>query len=466
MIDFPSNRQVMVVAARVFRGIGVAAGLACGWIGAASTHAIEPVIERSTIQSGFRFKSAKQPLAGDLGSSAQWDLVDGTIDPNSGGLDALHDDRLPSDEDQPQANFFFRAASEGGRLRVDLRSVQSIASLSSYSWHPTVRGPQVFEVYACDDSATELLPKRPLDPATCGWRLVGRVDTRGQGPRGADRSAPLSVTISIADEAPNSARYLLLDIQSPDPADPFAQTFFSELDVVSRGDVATKEIEQPVGKMLSVASDDDQYQFHFDMSAAPDLEAWTEKELVPVVKAWYPKIVDALPSEGYKAPEQVRLRFRDQMQGVPAYAMGNTIHLNSSWFRKELDREAKGAVVHELVHVVQQYQRRIRSIPNPRPAPGWVVEGVADYVRWFQYEPQSKGAEISPARAEGAKHDASYRVTANFLDWVIRNHDQDLLKHLNAAARQTRYDEKLWVDRTTHSLPELEKLWKQSLFNQ
>ena len=45
--------------------------------------------------------------------------------------------------------------------------------------------------------------------------------------------------------------------------------------------------------------------------------------------------------------------------------------------------------MHELVHVVQQYRRR---------PPGWLVEGIPDYIRWYLYEPQSRGAEISPPR--------------------------------------------------------------------
>jgi len=36
-----------------------------------------------------------------------------------------------------------------------------------------------------------------------------------------------------------------------------------------------------------------------------------------------------------------------------------------------------GAMIHETVHVVQHYQRR-------RNNPSWLVEGVADYVRFFE----------------------------------------------------------------------------------
>src|SRR5438445_10655144 len=42
------------------------------------------------------------------------------------------------------------------------------------------------------------------------------------------------------------------------------------------------------------------YHFTFDTSAAPDLAEWTSKNLVPVVKEWYPKLVSLLPSPGFE----------------------------------------------------------------------------------------------------------------------------------------------------------------------
>ena len=43
----------------------------------------------------------------------------------------LHDGRLPGGEDQPRQNFFFRAGSRGGRLRVDLGSVRSLKQINT-----------------------------------------------------------------------------------------------------------------------------------------------------------------------------------------------------------------------------------------------------------------------------------------------------------------------------------------------
>ncbi len=89
---------------------------------------------------------------------------------------------------------------------------------------------------------------------------------------------------------------------------------------------------------------------------------------------------------------------------------------------REKKREARGAIVHEMVHVVQSYYKRERgSREGPRLAGS--SEGIPDYIRWFLYEPESKGAVLTKQARANAKHDASYRVTANFLDWVIRTHD-------------------------------------------
>src|SRR6185436_15169029 len=151
-----------------------------------------------------------------------------------------------------------------------------------------------------------------------------------------------------------------------------------------------------------------------DTTIAPDLTEWAEKELAPVVQQWYPKIVKMLPSEGYEAPTNVTIRFRDDMGGTPASAGGGRINCNAGWFKRNLKGEARGSVVHEMVHVVQNYGLARRANPNATRMPGWLVEGLADYIRWFLYEPESKGAEITPRNFERAKFDASYRVTGNF----------------------------------------------------
>ena len=199
----------------------------------------------------------------------------------------------------------------------------------------------------------------------------------------------------------------------------FGNTFFSEIDVIDANAKASPEGTSEAIAPKPIEGSAGKYRFTIDIALAPDLAEWAEKELMPVVKDWYPKIVPMLPSDGFEAPAQVRIEFKEGMRGTPAYASREGISCNIEWFRRNLKGEARGAVVHELVHVVQQYGRARRNNPAATRTPGWVVEGIADYIRWFLYEPESKGAEITARNLERARYDANYRITGNFLNWVV-----------------------------------------------
>ena len=403
--------------------------------------------------AGFKFSRVPVPLRGDSAAKATFTLLDGERDGNGGTLDALHDGTLPNSGDQPAANFFFRGP-DGGRLLVDLGSVIDLRQINTYSWHPDVRGPQVYQLYASDGKAPVFAaqPKRPADPARAGWRLIASVDTRPKdGPLGGQYG------VSIADAG--AARYLLFDIARTESADPFGQTFFSEIDVIDRN--APAVVETPVVQLVeAVAIDGGAYSFTVDTTETPDLTDWAKRELIPAMQKWYPLIVKMLPSDGYAAPKTFSITFTDRYKGVAA-TMGNRIEGSPSWYRGQLKGEAIGSLVHELVHVVQQYGRARR--PGAERPPGWLTEGIPDYIRWYLYEPQSKGCEITPKRAATARFDASYRVSANFLNYVIGKYDKELIKELNAALREGRYDAELWKKRTGHTVEELADEWKKHL---
>ena len=204
------------------------------------------------------------------------------------------------------------------------------------------------------------------------------------------------------------------------------------------------------------------YHFTMDSAVAPDLSEWANTELVPVVKEWYPKIVKLLPSDGFEANTNVTIRFRDNMRGTPASAGGGRVNCNAEWFRKNLKGEAKGAVVHELVHIVQEYGRARRANPDAARTPGWIVEGIPDYIRWFLYEPQAKGAEITQRNLSRAKYDGNYRITANFLNWVVEKYDKQVIQKLNVAAREGKYAEELWKEYTGKTVQDLGDEWRKA----
>ena len=215
------------------------------------------------------------------------------------------------------------------------------------------------------------------------------------------------------------------------------------------------DVKQPETRQLTESVEiEGGYRFTVETTEAPDLTDWAHKELIPVVQKWYPMIVKMLPSDGFTAPRTFSIIFTESYKGVAA-TMGNRIVCDPRWYRTELKREAIGSVVHELVHVVQQYGR-VRG-------PGWIIEGVADFIRWFLFEPQSHGADIPPKYAQQVRHDASYRVSANFLNWVVGRYDKALIAELNTTMREGRYDMEFWKKRTTHTVEELAVEWKKSL---
>jgi hypothetical protein len=198
-----------------------------------------------------------------------------------------------------------------------------------------------------------------------------------------------------------------------------------------------------------IRSPDGYCEISIDTSGAPDLKEWAEQKLGPVLAEWYPKIVAMLPSEGYSAPKRFSVTIKPG-NGVAATG-GTRVTANSTWLKGELKGEAVGALVHEEVHVVQQYRGR-RGNPDFKPAPGWLVEGIPDYIRWFLYEPQSHGADVAWLRTRrnvSLKYDARYRVTANFLNYVVEHYDpkKELITKLNAACRQGQYTDDLWTAR-------------------
>ncbi len=425
-----------------------------------ASHAeIEVVAGYSENDSGFTFKSVPALSNNDAATNATFKIISGDRDQNGGDLDVLHDGRVAASDDQPARNCFFRAGTNGGRISIDLGSVISVKEVSSYSWHSSSRAPQVYRLYAANGKATDFNPepKAGVDPATSGWTLVANVDTR---PSENDREGGQhGVTISDTATAIGQFRYLLFDIEQTENRDPFGNTFYSEIDVVdANGPAPTSIVEKPI--LTSFETDDGKYHFTVDATEAPDLVDWSEKELKAVVVEWYPRIVAMLASEGYVAPANVSFRFRHDMRGTPASAAGTGVNLNAPWFRNQLQSEARGAVVHELVHVVQNYWSR-RGKLNAAQTPGWVVEGIADYVRWFLYEPQSHGAEITKGNFAKANYDSSYRVTGNFLDWLTQTYDKDLVQKLNAAAREGRYAESIWKDLTGKTMQELGDEWKK-----
>jgi hypothetical protein len=108
-----------------------------------------------------------------------------------------------------------------------------------------------------------------------------------------------------------------------------------------------------------------------------------------------------------------------------------------------------GAMIHETVHVVQSYRTG---------GPGWLVEGIADYIRFFKYEPGKLG-KIS----KDPHYNGSYRTSAAFLNFVVQKYDKHLVRKVNKGLRDGVYREEIWKTLTKKTLKELDEEWRESL---
>jgi len=184
-----------------------------------------------------------------------------------------------------------------------------------------------------------------------------------------------------------------------------------------------------------------------DVADAPEMKAWAEK-VARICERAYPMINEELPSAGFKPPQLVRMSLKSSYKGVAMASRGN-ITGSVKYFKGHPDDV--GAMVHETVHVVQRYRTRNN--------PGWLVEGIADYIRFFKYEPGKLG-RINPDRA---RYDGSYRVSAAFLAHVTEKYDRGLVRKLNKAMREGEYDEAIWKALTKKTVQELGAEWRASL---
>jgi len=193
---------------------------------------------------------------------------------------------------------------------------------------------------------------------------------------------------------------------------------------------------------------------------------------------------------GFVPPKSFTVDLRPR--GGVAATGGTHITANSNWLAGQIHKEATGAIVHEEVHVVQQYsnfagggvngrrgatQPTAATRPATRPAgattqarrgrrggpndTGWLTEGIADYIRWWYYEPD--GPRRYPALTAQTSYAGSSTVTANFLHYVAEKYDKDLVKKMNAALREHRYTTGLWSQYTGKDLEALNTEWKKTL---
>ncbi|MGL6193434.1 MAG: basic secretory protein-like protein [Thermoguttaceae bacterium] len=164
-------------------------------------------------------------------------------------------------------------------------------------------------------------------------------------------------------------------------------------------------------------------QVEIDCSDSPNSAQWAETG-AKIAKEWFPKLVELMDGDDFEPNSSMKIVIK-KMDGV-AYASGNTVTISENWITQH--PEDLGMVVHELIHLVQAY--------HGRRIPGWVTEGIADYIRFFIYEPGNVGVKVNPDRN---KYTDSYRITACFFDWIVKNKDPKFITKLNDICRRGEY---------------------------
>jgi hypothetical protein len=133
-------------------------------------------------------------------------------------------------------------------------------------------------------------------------------------------------------------------------------------------------------------------------------------------------------------------------KGVAATDNG-IVRINPEWMHKH--PEDIDAVTHEVMHIVQAYPSNA--------GPGWITEGIADYVRnEFGVNNDKSGWKL-PEYNDKQKYTDAYRVTARFFLYLTKKYDKNLVKDLDSAMRNKEYTSGFWQKETGKTIDEL---WK------
>jgi hypothetical protein len=183
------------------------------------------------------------------------------------------------------------------------------------------------------------------------------------------------------------------------------------------------------------------YGRHFDSAEQKALEAWSGV-LARLADGWWRTITTRLASPGFTPVDQITIDFDDiHIPGAPALTRGSVIEVDARGLLARLrDPDALAMISHEMVHVAQRYPH----------APGWLVEGIADYMRYYVLIPDDPGRAF---QARGATWHDGYQASAGFLDWAEQGRPGTVTR-LNAALRAGEDGEALLRETVGQPLPQ------------
>lgn len=182
-----------------------------------------------------------------------------------------------------------------------------------------------------------------------------------------------------------------------------------------------------------------------------DLESALPRLAPELVRTWVERTSELLALDR-DVPHAITVIFVDEL-GHPAETLGTTIRVSRDVLKRTPGDH--GLLVHELVHVLQAYP--------PQKAPGWITEGIADWIRYYHFESQ-RGLAYFRTGADptwGGKdvnYTAGYLPAAAFLEYLRRECDPNLLWRLNAALRAGQYTDDFFARR---GIADLDGAWRE-----
>jgi hypothetical protein len=166
----------------------------------------------------------------------------------------------------------------------------------------------------------------------------------------------------------------------------------------------------------------------------------TKQRMIDAFFNVYPKEVERFNKQSLTKV----IFFIDTAYKAVAETGNGMARINPQWMK--FHPEDLDVVTHEVMHVVQSY----RSFD-----PGWLTEGIADYVRYVYGVNNKDGGWILPDYRPGQSYRNAYRVTARFLLWVEKNKYNKIVDDMDKAMRDGSYAPELWKKLTGKTVDEL-----------
>jgi hypothetical protein len=184
-----------------------------------------------------------------------------------------------------------------------------------------------------------------------------------------------------------------------------------------------------------------------EFEGEPDafIRAWADRANL-LVRQWWPIVWQMLATEHATPPKEFVLKFRRSLR-QSGYRTTEGLFISMPWVSRHPDDF--GMVIHEMTHAVQDYH-------NVAKENWWLVEGLADYIRYWKYEPER------PRHAVDAKatYRDGYAVSGAFLAWIVWRYDHRAIHEIDAALRAGTYNDTVFKQITGKTLDEL---WPQFL---